>query len=486
MAQSFFFYDLETTGISPRSGRIMQFAGVRVDMNLQPIGEPVDRLIKLADDVLPEPDAILITGITPQQTIQDGETEAEFLKFFADEIATPGTIFVGYNTIRFDDEFMRFLHYRNFYDPYEWQWADQRSKWDLLDVVRMTRALRPDGIEWPFAPDGAPSNRLELLTKVNGLDHEKAHDALNDVYATISVARLIREKQPKLFDYLLGVRDKKSIAKIVESGEPYVYTSGRYSAEFQKTTAVTTIGAHPTKQGCVLVYDLRHDPSEWLGLSTTELAGRLKYTRDENAPVRLPVKQLQYNHCPAVAPMGVLDDASRQRLAIDLAVIQKNLAVIKNNSEFVTRISEAFAINDKERQTEFVDARTNADADEALYDGFFDNNDKNVMRVVRAADPGELADIGAKLHDGRLRELLPRYKARNYPGSLTQEERQAWEEHRSKVLFEGGNNSRLAKFFARLGELSQQSGLTQNQKYLLEELQLYGQSIVPSELDTDA
>lgn len=483
MAQTFFFYDLETTGISPRSGRIMQFAGQRTDMNLQPVGEPVNRLITLADDILPEPDAILITGITPQQTIQDGETEAEFLKFFTDEIAVPGTIFVGYNTIRFDDEFMRFLHYRNFYDPYEWQWADQRSKWDLLDVVRMTRALRPDGIEWPFAPDGAPSNRLELLTKVNGLDHEKAHDALNDVYATIAVAQLIRTKQPKLFEYLVNVRDKKAVAQVVETGEPFVYSSGRYASEFQKTTAVVALGLHPTKPGSSLVYDLRHDPAEWAGLSATELAERIRYTRDDSAPARLPVKPLQYNHCPAIAPLGVLDAPSQKHIGLDIATIKKHLAALKSLDGFAHKVQEAFAITDKERQTEFVGKRGQLDADEALYDGFIDNADKNILRVVRAANSLELNELTQKFHDNRLRELLPRYKARNYPSSLTDEERQAWEAYRAKVLFSGGDSSRLAKFFARLGELAQQPGLTQSQQYLLEELQLYGQSIVPSEFD---
>src|SRR3954451_6576935 len=111
MAASFFFYDLETSGFDPRSARIMQFAGQRTDMDLQPIGEPVNVLIKLTPDVLPEPDAILLTGITPQQTIADGVTEAEFLKLFYDQVVQPDTTFMGFNTIRFDDKFMHFLNY---------------------------------------------------------------------------------------------------------------------------------------------------------------------------------------------------------------------------------------------------------------------------------------------------------------------------------------------------------------------------------------
>src|SRR3990167_3378201 len=178
---TFYFYDLETSGFNPRTARVVQFAGQRTDMNLKPVGKPHNFYIRLSEDILPDPDAVLITGITPQKTHAEGMTEAEFLKIFSSEVAIADTIFAGFNTIRFDDEFMRFMQYRNFYDPYEWQWQDGRSRWDLLDLVRMTRAIRPEGIKWPFDSDGNPANRLELLASINKLDHANAHDALSDV-----------------------------------------------------------------------------------------------------------------------------------------------------------------------------------------------------------------------------------------------------------------------------------------------------------------
>jgi exodeoxyribonuclease-1 len=279
MATSFFFYDLETSGFDPRRARIMQFAGQRTDMGLQPVGEPVNQLIKLTPDVLPDPDAILVTGITPQTTIADGLTELEFLNLFYEQVAIPGTIFVGYNSVRFDDEFMRFLNYRNFYDAYEWQWQDSRSRWDLLDVVRITRALRPEGVKWPFASDGRPSNQLGLLTAVNKLEHANAHDALSDVLATIALARLIRDKQPKLFEFLLSMRAKREVAKLVTKSEPFVYTSGKYAGEFEKTTVVITLTEHPENQGA-LVYDLRQDPTPFLKMSVDDLASAWRYNKD--------------------------------------------------------------------------------------------------------------------------------------------------------------------------------------------------------------
>ncbi len=476
---SFFFYDLETSGFSAKAHRIMQFAGQRTNLELQPIGEPVDILIKMTDDNLPDVDAVLLTGITPQQTIADGVTEAEFLHTFTNDIATPGTIFVGYNTIRFDDEFMRCLHYRNFYDPYEWQWKDQRSKWDMLDVVRMTRALRPEGIEWPFDIHGKATNRLELLTALNKLEHEHAHDALSDVEATINVARLIRNKHTKLFDYLLQMRDKKSIAALVEKGEPFVYTSGRYSAEFEKTTVAVQVCSHPERSGTALVYDLRHDPAEWIDKTPEQLAEAWRWKKDSDEP-RLPVKNMQYNHCPAVAPLGVLDANSQERLKLDIKRLAHNAAVLKKAS-FADKLCQALAIMERKTQPGLLS--TDDDVDAAIYDGFYGPADKTVMSVVRAAAPEELGRLNLRFTDHRLGALLPLYKARNFPKSLSGEERQEWERFRTQRLLGGGKNSKLAKYFERLQDVVAKGGLTGHQEYLIEELKLYAESIMPEQED---
>lgn len=475
MPQTLYFYDLETSGVNPRSARVMQFAGQRTDLSLKPISEPHNILITLTEDVLPEPDAILITGITPQHTRAEGITEAEFLQIFNKEIATPDTIFAGFNSVRFDDEFMRFMQYRNFGDPYEWQWQDGRSRWDLLDVVRLTRALRPEGINWPVDVNNKPTNRLELLTKLNGLDHENAHDALNDVYATIAVARLIRNKQTKLFDYLLSIRDKQSVQAVVCGNQPFVYASGKYSGEYEKTTVAYRLGDNPKKQG-VLVYDLRHDPEPFLAMSTQQLVEAWKWKRDRTDQP-LPVKTLQFNRCPAVAPLGVLDENSQKRLSLDLDVIQTNLKKLKSSKDFYNNLLAALEIMNKEQQTSWLSDEKDVDAQ--LYDGFIPNSDKPVMSAIRAADPNELSDYIDKLHDPRLKALVPLYKARNFPKALNDEERGVWEAYRENKLTGGGANSNLSRYMKRLSELSSAPGLSEQKKFLLEELQLYAESIMP-------
>ncbi len=482
MAASFFFYDLETSGIDPRSARIMQFAGQRTDMDLKPIGEPVNQLIALSPDVLPDPDAILLTGITPQQTLAEGLSETEFTSLFYKEVVKPDTIFVGFNSIRFDDEFMRFLNYRNFYDAYEWQWRNGCSRWDILDVVRMTRALRPDGIKWPYAADGKPTNRLQLLSSINKLDHAHAHDALSDVQATIAVARLIQANQPDLFNFLLKARNKKAVAALVNADQPFVYTSGRYSSDYLHTTAVIRLSDHP-QNDAALVYDLRVDPTPYLSMSIDELLDAWRFTRDPGA-LRLPVKTLKYNRCPAVAPLGVIKDADAQeRLKLPLNDVKKHLALLRQHqAKLAKNVLMALERLEREREASQVGLVDNPlTVDERLYDGFIGDKDKSLMQAVRTADPSELSTFGGELNDLRLQNLLPLYKARNYPKSLTDEERVAWDSFCYLKLFSGGDSSRASMFFNRLQEQSAASP-DKRQEYLLEELRLYGESILPGDV----
>lgn len=481
MAASFYFYDLETTGINSRTGRIMQFAGQRTDMDLQPIGEPDNLLIKLTNEIVPDPEAILITGITPQSTQAEGLTEVEFLTYFEKHICAAHTIFVGYNNIRFDDEFMRHTLYRNFYDAYEWCWQDSRGRWDLLDVIRMTRALRPDGITWPVTPDGTPTNRLELLTSMNGLDHANAHDALSDVSATIVLAQLLRNKQPKLFDFLLSMRDKNKVKELVLSGQPFVYTSGKYANMYEKTTIVTSLGEHPGKQG-IVVYDLRRDPSFLANKSAEELA-QLWHARTDDETMRFPIKTLQFNRAPAVAPVGVLTEENKQRLHLDMAIIAENRKKLAAIDGLREKLLGAIDQMDAFRQSSYKSQEQ--DVDNLLYNGFFSDQDKTAMGVVRAADKNTIQDIQLSFKDERLETLLPLYKARNYPTKLSSEERLNWEKYRYNKLLGGGQDSVLNKYFMRLQELKATPDLSANHQYLLEELQLYGESIMPEPLDED-
>ncbi|MFZ1242598.1 MAG: exodeoxyribonuclease I [Candidatus Saccharimonas sp.] len=468
MAQNFFFYDLETSGLSARSDRIMQFAGQRTDMNLNPIGDPYNILVTLNDDTLPSPDALMVTGITPQKTVEEGYTEAEFAKILDSEIFIPETVAIGFNSVRFDDEFVRHLFWRNFYDPYAWTWRDGRSRWDMLDVVRMTRALRPEGIQWPLDAHGEQTNRLELITKENKIEHEHAHDALADVVALIEVTKLIKKKQPQLFDYLFAMRQKKAVMKLVnlDDKKPFVYTSGRFDKEFAKTTVAFPLTSG--KNGGIVVYDLRYDPTPFVDLDERELSRKIYATWEERKAegfVKLPVKELQPNRCPAIAPLGVLAQGDGwKKISIDEATIAKHQKIILDNPHFAENLRSIF-----ESKPEY---KKSSSPEEQLYDGFLNDRDALRVEAVRNASERELVDFHPEFSDERLDPLLLHYKARSFPKVLSEDEMKLWEEWRTERL-----QAQLPKFLASLQRHA--ATADDDQQFVLQELQLWMEAIIP-------
>ena len=478
--KTFFFYDLETSGFSPQNDRIMQFAGQRTDENLNRIGEPVNILIRLNDDVLPSPSALMVTKISPQKTVEEGYTEAEFAKMLVEEYFTPDTVIVGYNNVRFDDVHIQHLLWRNFYPPYDWQWKDGRSRWDLLDVVRMIRALRPEGINWPFVINEGTgekfaANKLELLTKENGILHENAHDAMSDVDGLIDVARLLKEKQPQIFDYLFKIRSKNEVQKLVnlENPKPFVYTSGRFKVEFEKTTVAFPIA--PAKNQNVIVWDLRFSPEKFIDWNEDQILENITAdfeTRSSDDFEPIAAKILQYNKCPAVAPMGVLTEENRQRLKIDLAEIQKNLDVLRKNPHFAENLRSAF-----ERRSEVFQDKSSAEkpAPEArLFEGFVSKSDDIKIEAVRNSTDRELADFHPDFADERLTDLLLHYKARNFPKSLSSQEKELWEEYRVENL-----QKMMPNFMKEFQEIANNQNLNSQEEYILEEIKLWLENILP-------
>ena len=478
--KTFFFYDLETSGFSPQNDRIMQFAGQRTDENLNRIGEPINILVRLNDDVLPSPSALMVTKISPQKTVEEGYTEAEFSKMLVEEYFTPDTVIVGYNNVRFDDVHIQHLFWRNFYPPYDWQWKDGRSRWDLLDVVRMIRALRPEGIKWPFimneeTGEKFAANKLELLTKENGILHENAHDAMSDVDGLIDVARLLKEKQPQIFDYLFKIRSKNEVQKLVnlENPKPFVYTSGRFKVEFEKTTVAFPIA--PAKNQNVIFWDFRFSPEKFIDWSENQILKNITAdfeTRSSDDFEPIAAKILQYNKCPAVAPMGVLTEENQQRLKIDLAEIQKNLDILRKNPHFAENLRSAF-----ERRSEVFQDKSSAEkpAPEArLFEGFVSRSDDIKIEAVRNSTDRELADFHPDFADERLTDLLLHYKARNFPKSLSSQEKELWEEYRVENL-----QKMMPNFMKEFQEIANNQNLNSQEEYILEEIKLWLENILP-------
>jgi len=453
---TFLWHDYETFGAQPRRDRPAQFAAIRTDAELNEIGEPLMLYCQPAHDYLPDPQSCLITGITPQQCLERGVPEHAFARQVEAAFSEPGTVGVGYNTIRFDDEVTRFLFWRNLIDPYAREWQNNCGRWDLLDVVRMTYALRPDGIEWPRHPDGRPSFRLEDLTAANGLAHESAHDALSDVRATIALARLIRSKQPKLFDFCLELRRKDRVAE--EMGlhldpplrQPFLHVSGMFPAEQGCLALVWPLAQHPTNKNEILVWDCRHDPSELFGLDVETIRLRM-FTRSSELPegvTRLPIKSVHLNKSPMlVGNLKTLSVTMAERWGIDLAQQRSHAQLAQSGPSMAATWAQVF---------QKPAASNDTDVDEDLYGGFVSNGDRRKLESLRGESPERLAGMRPSFEDERLAELLFRYRARNFPHTLSEADMQRWEEHRAARLYDGAGNARTVdQLFGEIDALSE-------------------------------
>ena len=469
MANTFFWHDYETFGLNPRADFPAQFAGVRTDENFNIVGEPIALYCKPNLDCLPQPDACLITGITPQLATEKGLCEAEFIATIHKEMAQPNTCSLGYNTLRFDDEFTRNALYRNFYDPYQREYQNDNSRWDLLDVVRATRALRPEGIIWADnEAEQRPSFKLTDLTTANTIAHESAHDALSDVYATIAMAKLVKQTQPKLFDFLWEHRKKDKALALLQVGsfKPVVHISGMYPAKKNCLAIVLPFCLHPTNQNEVVVYDLSIDPQPLLNLTAEEIQQRL-FVTTESLPegiARIPLKTVHINKCPVLAPFAVLKDGVAERLGVDVALCLAHLDKINASiASVIPKITEVFSRK--------ADYQPVTDPDLMIYSGgFFGNQDKAIMAKIRNTPVSELTNLKPKFADKRLAEMFFRYKARNYPQILTVEEQQRW-----KAFCYARINEQKETYLSRINELKQQADvdftvLQALENYLIEKL----------------
>ncbi|WDZ95138.1 exodeoxyribonuclease I [Herbaspirillum sp. WKF16] len=477
MSTTFLWHDYETFGVVPRRDRPAQFAAVRTDAELNEVGEPIMIYCKPAPDYLPDPVSCLITGITPQQCLEQGLPEHEFAARIEQAMAEPGTIGVGYNTIRFDDEVTRFMFWRNLIDPYAREWQNGCGRWDLLDVVRLCYALRPDGIVWPTKEDGSVSFKLEHLSKANGLAHEAAHDALSDVRATIALARLIREKNPRLFDFALALHKKdRAAAEIgLPVNKPFLHVSGMFPAVNGCLALMWPLAMHPTNKNEVIAWDLSADPAELATLDAATVRQRM-FSKREDLPegvTRLPVKSIHLNKSPmVVGSLKTLSAARAAELKVDVEAALRHADIAAALPDLSALWREVFR-----REPEGP-----ADVDEDLYGGFVGNGDRRQLQQLRSLPPQALAGASVAFDDGRLNDILFRYRARNFPDTLSPEETQHWEEHRAARLFEGAGNARtVAQLFEQIDRLQEEHDDERTQD-ILGALYDYAEMIAPSNM----
>ncbi|WDS36748.1 exodeoxyribonuclease I [Pseudoxanthomonas sp.] len=476
MPDSFLFYDLETFGQDPRRTRIAQFAAQRTDAALNPVEDPVTFYVKPADDLLPSPVATLITGITPQHALSEGVPECDAIARIFEEMARPETCTLGWNTLRFDDEFVRHGLFRNFFDPYEREWRGGNSRWDLLDVARLFHALRPEGVHWPKREDGATSFKLEHLALANDVRTGDAHEAMSDVRATVGIARAMRNAQPRLWDYALQLRNKRFAASLLDTTTmtPVLHVSMRYPASRLCAAPVLPVARHPRIDSRIIVLDLEGDAGQaLLDLDPQDIADRL-YTPRADLPEdvrRVPLKEVHLNRCPALVPWNYLREADFERLGIDPAAVQAQAELLRAQAPLVAeKVRKVFG---SER------AHAPSDPDASIYDGFLAEGDKRKLTDVRTTPPAQLGTRPFGFKDPRLDELLFRYRARNWPQTLDATDQARWDDYRRQRLAPATQVSEYGfdSFFEELVALRASHADDGAKQVLLDQLEAYGRTL---------
>jgi exodeoxyribonuclease-1 len=469
------WHDYETWGVSPQKDLPSQFAAIRTNMDLEVIGEPINIMSRIANDYLPHPQAALVTGITPQLTLRDGMIEADFAAKIQQQMCQANTCVVGYNSLRFDDEVSRFLFYRNFYDPYAREWRNGNSRWDIIDLARACYALRPDGIEWPLKDDGSPSFKLEALTAANDLVHANAHDALSDVEATIALAKLIKQQQPKLYDYAFSLRIKRNVLKQINLDQltPILHISSRISAHQGCATWVLPIAQHPLNPNAIIVIDLAKDPTPIINLGLDELKSRLYTAQKELADdePRPGIKLIHINRSPFVTTAKAMSEDNAQRLGLNReACLQHYKQLIENRD----CLQNVIAIYNEPHDTNELDA------DYALYSGgFLNQEERNWCEQVHHTHAESLSSLAEATHNPVLKTLLFRFRARNYPQTLTASEAQRWQAHRQAKFMDPDSvaSITLESYMLELEKLAIQYENDINKQRILKALYDYAKNL---------
>jgi exodeoxyribonuclease-1 len=472
---SIYWHDYETWGANPQKDFPCQFAGIRTDLDLNIISEPLMIFSQIANDCLPVPQACLVTGITPQRSLKEGIPERDFIAKILEQFLKPNTCVAGFNNIRFDDEITRYTLYRNFYDPYAREWQHGNSRWDIIDLARACYALRPEGINWPLNEEGLPSFKLQDLTKANDIQHQGAHDAMSDVYATIAVAKLIKERQPKLFDYLFTLRNKIKVLEQIDYKKltPLVHISSKIPSVHGCCTWIVPIAIHPSNKNAVITLNLALDPSPLFTLSVDEIREKL-YTPSsmlEENEQRLPIKLIHINKCPVLAPAKTLSTENAQRLGIDRELCLQNLQKIKVNLHSLEKLQEVYA------QTQ---QHHSLDPEHALYSGgFFSTTDKELMNQIVSSDTQGLTELSLPFEDERFNTLLFRYRARNVPQSLSEPEVERWQRYRHFKFFDDASPAsiKMPEFLIQLEQLSIEYARTPEKLAIIKALYNYAQSL---------
>jgi exodeoxyribonuclease I len=423
MQKTYLFYDLETSGLNKAFDQVLQFAAIRTDLDLNEI-ERHEIIVRLSPDIIPSPGGIIIHQISLKE-MSRGIPEAEAIAKIHELLNTPGTISLGYNTLGFDDEFLRFSFYRNLLPPYTHQFANNCSRLDIAPLIPLYFLYKPDVIQWPKKEDKI-SFKLEELSRENQLAVGAAHNAMVDVIATVELAKLLR-RESKTWQYALEFFDKTiALERVNKLASAFIcqqqnfreglLITGFHNSAYQ--SPVLALGGHNHYKNKTL----------WLRLDDEKLSRTTPDTIAENAWVYA----LKAGEANFILP---LTEHYAEKLSPE-----RRLQTEQNKTWLQEHPDLLFEIMNYHK--EFIYPKIpDLDIDAALYQNdFFSDNEKQLCDHFHSLPLPDKAVCLDKLQ-GRLRTLAIRLIGRNYPEYLPEKYQQEFDVYLDRIAPDNEDNA---------------------------------------------
>lgn len=459
------FYDLETSGLDKQNDQIYQFSAIITDEDFNIIDEPINIFCEPRDDVIPHPRAILTTGIDVNDLKEKGLNEYDFAREVNKILSQySGLCVTGYNNIRFDNEFIRNLFYRNALNPYMHEYADENSKSDILGLVRLVFAMRPNIIKWKKNKQGVLSQTLVDMSEANNIQHENAHDALSDVYATLSIAKKIKDDAQELYNYYYKLTDKKYVVSLIENSDVFIHIDRSYGIENSCYSLVMPIAVMPNNPNAVVVWNLRKDPRDILNIPLEENRDELFSSRELNV-----LKVIYVNKCPTVVPLEMFVQHSSNRNNINIDECVRNSGFMADSPDFIEALTSCI---DTERSIP-------DDVDMQLYSGgFLSYDDTEGLNSLHKSDKYDWKYEKNNFEDERVSLIIERILGRNNKEVLNKNELKEWAKY-CLDKFERSNDAlTYHEFSLECNELTLKETLSQEQLELISDLKTYVNDLI--------
>lgn len=422
---NYVFYDTESSGTSTRFDQVLQFAAVVTDEDFNEI-DTLNVRCRLLPHVVPAVDALLVTGVNPYDLASQPLSAFEMACLVHEKMRTWGpAVYIGQNTLKFDEEILRETFYQNLLDPYVTT-ARGSIRADLLHILRAAHTADPDVIQITTTEKGNPSFKLDRIATLNGFPNHDAHDALGDVRATIYMARLIRERAPGTWGRMMSNADPKRAAELIERNR--LVSLLTYFGK-PKLVEATRLAAQPGNPKQVALFDVSVDPTPWLDLEAEDIARAMGWKGPKAAPVDTsaesedevlpprgaqgpsPFHIVRTNAMPCVFVPGEPGAPVSDGDALERDVLIRRLDRIHGHPRFKDTVAAALELRSAFPKSPHIE--------EQIYDGFPSNEDKNRMRAFHATRSwAERLEIASGFQDIRLRKLGNRLIHANAPEVL--------------------------------------------------------------------